>query len=57
MLELLEKPWHHQLAERSEAGFRWWGPEYEPAMLSGYVFTAPTTGAPIQVRAIDQYFA
>jgi integrase len=55
--EVLRQRWRHQCADFAHADGHWKGPRFEGAEPSGYVFTSPTSGTPIQVRHIDRYFA
>jgi integrase len=59
VVEVLGRRWQHQLEQFSQAGQtrRWTGPAFTGPEPFGYVFTSPTTGAAIQVRHIDRYFA
>jgi len=59
VVEVLGRRWQHQLQQFSQSGQtrRWTGPAFAGSQPFGYVFTSTTTGAPIQVRHIDRYFA
>lgn len=59
VVEVLGRRWQHQLEQFRQSGptRRWTGPAFTGAEPFGYVFTSATTGAPIQVRHIDRYFA
>jgi integrase len=56
VVEVLQRRWRRQLADRLEAGPAWQGPDYLLSAPSGYIFTTDD-GAPISVDSISRYFA
>jgi len=61
VLDALRRRWVHQVAQRraaSEPGHRQWrGPEYQPDTRSGFIFTNPSDGKPMNPRSADKAFA
>jgi integrase len=56
VVEVLQRRWRQQLADRLEAGPAWQGPDYQASRPSGYIFTTQN-GMPISVDAFTRYFA
>jgi hypothetical protein len=61
LLDALRRRWVDQVAQRraaSEPGHRHWrGPEYQPDTRSGFIFTNPSHGKPMNPRSADKAFA
>src|SRR5262249_52301492 len=61
LLEALRRRWTHQLAERRMAQEpvhrHWKGVEYQPDECTGFIFTNPTDGKPMNPRSADKFFA
>jgi integrase len=55
LLEVLQRRWKHQLAQRLQAGQGWRGADYQASTPIGYIFTT-TLGTPIEVDTISKYF-
>lgn len=58
---ILRERWQHQLADRRAAGAYWRGersePDISPAAPSGFIFTNPISGTPLNPRGADKVFA
>jgi integrase len=54
---ILRERWQHQLADRRAAGAHWRGLDNLPAAPSGFIFTNPTSGTPLNPRGADKVFA
>jgi hypothetical protein len=61
MLDVLRMRWVHQLGQRRAAlepgQRRWRGVDYEPNTRTGFIFTNPTDGTPMNPRSADKAFA
>jgi integrase len=56
VVEVLQRRWRQQLADRLEAGPAWQGPDYQANTPTGYIFTMKN-GVPISVDKFTRYFA
>jgi integrase len=61
MLDVLRMRWVHQLEQRRAAlepgQCRWRGVDYQPDTRTGFIFTNPTDGTPMNPRSADKAFA
>jgi integrase len=61
VLGALRRRWMHQLAQRraaQEPGHcKWRGPDYQPDTRTGFIFTNPSDGKPMNPRSVDRQFA
>jgi integrase len=61
VLDALRRRWVHQLAEHRaarEPGHRKWrGQDYQPDTRTGFIFTNPSDGKPMNPRSADKHFA